>query len=131
MVKKNYAYLINHINILVSKKQRFVKLVFSKKIIRLISALSKYGVLNSFLILCFRKKSVKISPLIYKNKPFFSGLKLVTTSSKCFYIKLKALLLLKKSLGETIILIETPLGILSHEEAIKFRTGGKILCVIN
>jgi ribosomal protein S8 len=131
IVQNNYSYVVNHINIVSSKKQRFTKIKFSKKIFQFILVLYKLGVINSFIVLSFRKKKIKISPLIYKNKPYFSGLRLVTTPSKNFHIKLKTLLFLNNSLGETVLVLETPLGIISHKEAIKHKTGGKILCVLN
>ena len=74
---------------------------------------------------------IKLSPFFYKNMSFFRKIKLVSTPSKRFNLKLRTLQILSKSLGETILILETSSGIITHIDALKLKIGGKILLVIN
>lgn len=100
------------------------------KVLRL---LKKIGLLNSYLLNGGSNKfsKVKISPFFYRNSAFFKNIRLVTTPSKCFNIRLRTLQIVCKSLGESIIILETSRGILTHKEALKLRVSGKILLVLS
>ena len=90
----------------------------------------KYGVVHSSLLICNKNKIVKISPFVYKKSSFFKGIKLISTPSKVFTVKISTLNIINKSLGSTVLLLETSKGILTHAEALKLKVGGKLLCVI-
>ena len=74
---------------------------------------------------------MKISPFIYKKSSFFKSIKLISTPSKIFTVKLKALLIIQKSLGGSILLLETSKGIITHKEALNLKIGGKLLCTLS
>ena len=76
------------------------------------------------------KKLVKISPFIYKKSPFFKSIRLVSTPSKAFTIKLSTLRVLQPSLGQSLMILETTNGLITHREALKLKISGRILCVI-
>jgi len=78
-----------------------------------------------------KKKLLKISPFSYKKLPFFKHLRLVSTPSKAFTIRLTTLRILDKSIGQTIIILETSHGLLLHKAALKKQVSGRILCVIS
>ena len=127
------AFLVNHINFTLISKQRWCFLRCSKKMIKILRLLKKIGLINSFLI--FKSTSnfqfVKISPFLYKKSTFFKGIKLISTPSKQFNIKLKTLKILNQSLGETILILETSKGYITHYEALKKQLSGKLLFIIN
>lgn len=127
----SYAFLINHVNIVASKKHRWITIQLTKKSLRLLPLFKKYGLVNSSLMVCPKKKTFKISPFVYKGSPFFKGVRLISTPSKVFTIKIKTLNILTKSLGSTILLIETSRGVVTHSEALKLNIGGRLLCTIN
>jgi ribosomal protein S8 len=103
------------------------------QMLKILRLLKKIGLLNSYLlngnVMGLRK--VKVSPFFYKNSAFFKNIKLVTTPAKRFNIKLKTLQIVCKSLGESIIILETSKGILTHKEALKLRISGKVLLVLS
>ena len=127
------AFIINHINLAVATKKRWIFLQYTKKILRILYLLKKLGVVQSYST--FTKlslfKVIKLSPFFYRNTSFFRCVKLVSTPSKRFNVKLRTLQILTKSLGETIIVLETSQGILTHIDALKLKLGGKILLIIN
>lgn len=126
----SYAYLVNHINILTSSKQRWALIVFNKKLLRLLILFKRLGFINSSLIVSKKNKRLKLTPFLYKNSTFFKGVRLISTPSKAFIIKLKSLRLLNQSLRESLLILETSRGILTHKEALKLRVGGRLLCVL-
>lgn len=126
-----YSFLINHINIVVSKKQRSITFRCGKKSLRLAFILRKLGLLNFIIYKKGFLKLIKITTFLYRGRAFFSSLRQVTTPSKKFSIKLKSLRILSQSVGESIVLVETSLGIVTHAKAIELGVGGKILCVLS
>jgi ribosomal protein S8 len=104
---------------------------FNKKSLKLLLILKKLGVINACIIVSGKNKYLKISPFIFKKTSFFKHIKLVSTPSKTFTIKIKALRIINMSIKQTILLLETSQGIMTHKEALKYNISGKILCVIS
>ena len=127
------AFLVNHINFAIVSKRRWILFKGTKKIVTILALLKKLGVVQSYLVTRSNRffLTVKLSPFFYKNSSFFRCIRLVSTTSKRFNLKLRTLQILEKSLGETIVVLETSKGIISHKEALKLKLGGKILLVIN
>lgn len=131
MPYNKYAFLINHINLLTASRQRWAIIRYNKKILPLLNIFYKIGLINSFIFVNKSKTLVKISPFIYKKTTFFKGVRLISTSSKVFTLKFNALKILNISLGETVLILETSKGLLTHKEALRLRIGGRILCILN
>lgn len=127
------AFLVNHINFSISTRRRWTLLKYSPRMLKTLNLLKRLGLLNSYLLQGPSRKSslLKVSPFFYKNSSFFKNIKLVTTPSKRFNVQLKSLRILEKSLGESIVVLETSKGILTHREALKLHLGGKVLLVLN
>lgn len=126
----SYAFIINHVNLISSPRRRWVCIKYNKKSLELILLFYKIGVINSYLILNHNKKLIKLSPFIYKKSPFYKNVRLISTPSKVFTVKLKTLRLICTSLGQAIIILETTKGLLTHTEALRLNISGKILCVV-
>ena len=127
----SYAYAINHVNLITSSKKRFSLIKVNNKILNLIVLFKKLGFLNSTLLTKNNKALIKISPFVYKQTTFFKTAKLISTPSKMFTIKYKSLRILERSIGETILILETNKGIITHKEASNLKIGGKILCILS
>ena len=126
----SYAFLINHINLLIISKRRSATLRYNTKSFRLLMVLQKLGYINSSLIVSKNKKLIKISPFFYKKLTFFKGISLVSTPSKIFTIKVKTLKTLNTSIGSTLVILETSKGIITHKDAMRLNVGGKLLCIL-
>lgn len=97
----------------------------------LLFILKQLGVINSCVIVSKKKKLLKISPFSYKRSPFFKHIRLVSTPSKAFTVRLSTLKILDKSVGQTTIILETSHGLLLHKNALKHQVSGRILCVVS
>ena len=131
-----YSYVVNHFNLLNSKKQVKKTIILTKKTLRLVKVLHSQGVINHFLI----HKSISnrvpthyitFSPLFYRSTPFFKNVRLVTTPSRKHTISLSALRMVSPSVRSSVILLSTSQGIIPHTEALALRIGGLILCVLD
>ena len=121
-----------------TKKLRSKTLIFSTKTITIVKTLYRLGIISNFFI--FKKqissktktlqKYIRFTVFFYKNNPFFSKIKLISTSSKVFSINIKTLKLLKNTFRSSLVILSTPYGLLSHKEALKLNTGGKLLYII-
>lgn len=129
------AYVINHLNILLSRKQKCIQILLTKKTLRLIRSFYKNAVIKNYIIIekthkNKKRKYIRFNGLFFKNESYFKGARLVSTPSRKHTISLRGLSLLKRSSGTSIIMLETSRGIVSHIDAIKMGVGGLILCVI-
>jgi ribosomal protein S8 len=127
----SYAFLINHINILTTSKKRSLIIRYNNKILTLAYLLKSVGCLNSVVVISKSRKLLKISTLFYKNKSFYRGVKLLSTPSKSFFVKLKTLKLLHKSLGNSVLVLETSKGLVTHTLALRMQVSGKLLCILS
>ena len=124
------AYLINHINIALSRKFLRTTIKFSIRILNLIKILYKLGCIKNYYI--FKKKLtyIRFSIFFYKNQTFYKNIKQISTNSKNFNISLLALKKLNTLSKTPIFLVSTSKGILTNKEAVKSLVGGKLICVL-
>lgn len=128
-----YAYLIAHVNLAFRSKKRLNLLICTKKVLRLLKVLRREGCL-SYLLLKRQgslRRHLVFSLYYYKQTTFFKHMQLISTISKKFTVSLKALTILNKSLKNSILLLETSQGIITHKDALRLRIGGLILCLIS
>ena len=128
-----YAYLIAHVNLAFRSKKRLNLIMCTKKVLRLLKVLHKGGCLSYSLVrrVGSDRRYIMFSPHYYKQTTFFKHVRLISTISKKFTISFRALTILNKSLKNSIILLETSSGIITHKESLRLRTGGLILCLIS
>jgi len=74
---------------------------------------------------------IKFTVFHFKNSPFYKTIRLVTTQSKSFSITLTTIKLMLPVFKTSLFILSTPLGLLTHAEALKLGTGGLIICVLN
>lgn len=70
-------------------------------------------------------------PFFYKNTPHYKNIRYVSTPSKKHIISLQALLILTSSIRASILILSTSYGLMTHTEALRLKTGGIIMCVLN
>ena len=75
-------------------------------------------------------KCIRFNGAFFKNESYFRGIRVVSTPSRKHTITLKGLHLMNKSIGKSVVILETSMGLISHTKAIEFGIGGLILCVI-
>jgi ribosomal protein S8 len=129
-------YVANHINIANSKKLVSKSIILTKDSLRLIKILHNYGVVHRFVITRNPLKRlpthlITFTTLVYKNKPFFRGVKIVTTPSRKHTITINALRRASHSIKESLVLISTPFGVISHKEALAYKIGGQIFAILH
>ena len=126
------AYVLNHVNIAISRKLLKIKIVYTRQTIRLLKILYRVGLVKNFSIIKLEQTLyIWLTPFFYKNVPFFKSAKLISTSSKKFYVSYRALKLLGRSVGSSIYILSTSRGLMTHLECLSYRTGGILLCAIS
>ena len=134
MKYNSYAYVINHYNLIASKKYVSTKVILTTKSLMLVKALHKLGAINSYVIVTNNDtifKYIRFSVNFYKNEPYFKSIKLVSKSSQSMNAKKNTLSLLHKSLGMSLVLLNTSQGIIDSHTALKLGISGSILCILN
>ena len=135
MLSKSNIYLQNHLNFILQQHNKFIKINYSFKLFTLIKIFVLIGFLYNFLIILVNNKKNPYKNFIltiffYKNVPFFKSCCLVSTQSLNYFINIKALRLLKLSLGFSILILSTSRGIISHKKALYYKIGGLILYIL-
>ena len=130
------AYVQNHIHFALAQRNPCSKLIYTKKIFTIIKILTQIGCINKFLLTrsstkSFNNFSILLTILFYKNVPFFSSFRLLSTPTKRYTITYKALSTLNQSLGVSTIILSTPSGLITHNQALKKQQGGLLLFIVS
>jgi ribosomal protein S8 len=130
------SYIINHYNLLITSKKKSKTVRFTNQNLKLIKILFKAGAVNHYTLIKLGKKNkinlfIKFTVFHFKNSPFYKTIRIVTTQSKSFSITLGTIKLLLPIFKTSLFILSTPLGLLTHAEALKLGTGGLIVCILN
>jgi ribosomal protein S8 len=105
---------------------------YTNKTLKLVNTLYLNRIIQGYIIDTANKaKYITFNPHYYRGIPYFSHFKVVSTPSKPQTISSKALSISTKSIGKSLIILETDKGIITHTEAIKYNIGGRVLGVIS
>ena len=131
MLYDKNSYVINNLNLALSKKTLLSKLVLSKKTLNIIQVLYKSGLLKNYFITNSKVNYIYFSIFFYKNTTFFKNVRLISTRTKKFYVSFKALLRLSRVMRSTVLILETNKGLITNTEALAYGVGGILLATIN
>ena len=131
-----YSHLINHLNLITTKKIPKTRIYLTRKNLSLIKCLHSIGCISKFLIVRHLNKtrsrtSVHISAPYYKNTPFFKSVRVISTPSKQHRTSISGLKLISNSLKSSTMILSTSTGIITHREALRINVGGLILCIVH
>lgn len=127
----SHNYILNHLILNSNKKKLNFEILYTKKNIRLVYFLNKIGLIKNYF--CFTKNQfykIKIFIAFYKFLPICKNLKLLSTPSRSFYVSYKALSLLHNRTLDSLLILSTSRGLITHLDALKLKIGGKILFLI-
>lgn len=138
----SYAYVVNHLNLAISRKKLRIKIKYTRRTLDLVKVLFSVGYISHYSVITPSKLSAHCSPnsqnswifvtlLFFRNTPFFKSLRLVSSPSKKHTTTLKGLQLINVSIKSSLLILSTPYGIVDHREALRLRTGGVILCIVS
>jgi ribosomal protein S8 len=135
MQLKSSVYVQNHLNFSAIQVAKFNRLFFSTSTYMLIKVLQEIGFIYKFLIITKNKprlvfREILITMFFYKQSPFFKSCSLVSTPSKSFFITLKALRILKINLNQSVLILSTTKGVITHFKALSLNVGGLLLYVL-
>jgi len=132
----SYQYTVNHVNLTLGKKIPQTTILYTRRSHQIIYLLYKLGCVNNFYIHStsvnnLKNKYLTFSIFFYKNSPFFKSLRVVSSPSKRHTITYGALKIASQSLGNSILLLSTTEGLLTHKDALYLKIGGLIIAVLN
>ena len=129
MTKQYYfSYLSSILNINKSHKILSFKIIFNKNNFKTIKLLKKLNFIHKFTVVEYNKLIyLNVYLYFYKNINVGTSIKVISKPSKFFFISYKSLRLLNKRTGSSFLILSTPNGLLSHNEALKLRSTGLVL----
>lgn len=127
----DYSFLINHVNIVLSKRKKSISLKYNNKLLKLAKILEELGLIKFYVYKSGFNKMLRLTTFLYRSSTFFNVFRQVTTPSKKFTIGIKSLSVLSRSIGNSTIIIESSIGLITHKRAIEVGIGGTIICVLS
>jgi len=107
------------------KKKYFFFVKFSKKRLYNLVLLKFLGLVKFFVVIKKNNKLIiKIYPFFFNKINFYSSIRITSTTTRKYFLSLKALKILKKKSGATTFLISTSKGIIDLDSCLKYRISG-------
>jgi len=129
MVTANpYSYTINHLKLAVAKKHFYFLLNYTKRVQSFLRVLKKLNLIRRFHVL--NSKKFVVFPT-YAKKSTGSYLRVYYRLRNPIVVRHAALVLINKSLGNSIVLVDSSRGVVTQAEALKLRIGGILICIIS
>jgi ribosomal protein S8 len=128
------SYVTNNIKINAALKKLTFDLPFTKKNFKILKFFKHIGLIrkfNLFLNSKNMKNFFKIYLFFFKNLTIYKNFKIISLPSRSFFISNSALSLLHKKSYNSIFIIETDKGLLTHLESLKMKKGGRVLGFIS
>lgn len=128
MSQHPYTHFLNHLKLASLRKRLSFKFRLTKKLKPLAKLLQSLNVIRRY----HRNadNSYTVFPAYTHFRRYSRKIKAFTRSDGKIKLTLKALRILNISTPHTYYVLETPLGIITHKEAIRYSTGGNLLLTI-
>lgn len=124
---------LSQFRINVAKKNLFFKISLNEQELRLIQLLTKQGTVRRFFKL-HKTVGFRDMYLIYPNHTIAinNNLQITLFNRKADHItvSLSALKLINQATGSSSFVLKTDKGLLTHQDAIKYKVGGILLCLL-
>lgn len=129
MVQMNYTYFVNHLKLNIARHNFSFDVCVNTKVLRFVNILYKLRVIRRFM---------QITPKKYRIYTAWIGRHPNALTLKCYSrglnpicIRYKSLLILQHNVFNSHIILDTSRGLMTHQEAIKAKVGGFLVCIIN
>ena len=123
-----YAYTISHLKIAISRKTFFFTLHLTKATYNLLLIYKKLNIIRRIIII--NKVLCKVYPTYSKNLLPIINFKNYYRLSNPIYINLKALKLINLTTYKSLLILDTSFGIITHKEALSYKTGGTLITIL-
>lgn len=128
MLQFNYSYLINHLKINTARRTYFFDIFVTPQVLSLLFILQELNVIRRFSRITQSK--YRIFPSWSAKNPAYTRIKMFSRSTNPITIRWKALTILQHNTGNSSLILSTPKGLITHQEAIRQKTGGHLICLI-
>lgn len=122
------SYVINLININVARRNLVFKAVLTKKTLPFVRILKRLGFIHRYAVVRERNVlTLRVYLYYYRGARIGCGFRLLFKPSKSFFASVHALRLLGKRSGNSVYILSTTRGLLTHAEALSCNTGGTLV----
>ena len=128
MTQHPYTHFLNHLKIASLRRRLSFNFNITVKLKPLVSLLQSLNIIRRYHKIA--PGSYSIYPAYTYYRRYSRKIRTYTRSSGKISLTLKALKILNLNTPFTHYILETPKGVLTHKEAIKFSTGGNLLLVV-
>ena len=128
MLKRNYIYVLNHLKINIAQKNYYFDLKVVPNAKQMLQILYSLGIIRRF----YRLHSTwyRVYPAWRSSTSAYKRIKVYSHTKNPLLIKLKALKILKHNVGGSNLVLNTTRGIITHQQALKLKLGGHLICIV-
>ena len=128
-----YLNFLSHLRINIAKKNLFFKIALNNQEIAMMQLLTQKGVIRRFFKLHITTNNKEMY-IVYPNHTLADNnnirLVLFSRNADSLKLSLNALKLINTASGASSYILKTHKGLLTHQEAIRYKTGGILVCLL-
>ena len=125
----SYVQLFNNYKIAAARNVYFFKIKHTNVILKVLRLFKELGLVKRFYTT--PAKLIYVFPTFFHKKVYKFYFRLYARETAPILVSYKALRILKKTTYLSTMLLETDKGILTHQSALGFKRGGKLIAIIN
>ncbi len=128
MLRLDHIHFINHLKMNVARRTFVFKTIVNTRVLEFIKLLYNLRLIRKYYKIT--SKVYRIYPNWVNYSPIIKNIKCYRPNNNPIKISYKALLVLQMNSGASYIVLHTPHGVLTHQDAIRRHVGGILLCTI-
>ena len=129
MLMMNYVYFANHLKMAIARRNFVFSIAINEKVLRLMRMFLKINIIRR--IEKLTPKTYRIYISWYNNHTRLKSLVFYSLGAHPLRLSHAALLLLNTHTHNSHVILSTSRGLLTHREALKYRLGGIIVCIVD
>ena len=131
MIENQYSYFLNQLQMGSKGRNYFFEVRLTTKLKPLARLLQSLNLIRRFHRSGARPNAYRVFPTYSRHRKHARVMRLYARRRGRIVLNLRALHLLNLTAPHSYYILETPKGIMTHQEAITLRTGGLLLAIIN
>ena len=128
LLKLNYVYFINHLKLNIAKQNFFFDIIVTPSVKQMLHIFYTLGIVRRFHRL--QSTRYRVYPGWSSSSLLYRRVKVYSHTKNPLKISVKALSVLKQSTGCSSLILSTSKGVITHQEALRLRLGGQLICII-
>ena len=127
LIIRDQRFLVNHLKMSISKKNFFFDIKFAKKMLPMLNLLYSLRIVRRYLYL--NSKILRIFPYYISERSLIKSIRFFQKKTP-LKLSIKSLKILATYSLNSHLILSTPKGLKTHQDALQSNLGGSLVCLI-